>query len=66
MKFSIKDLFGQCDPFTEEILNRKLHFLCSAICKTFRKSYVYLLQSYCNQVPYKTKIWIQSDCYHKF
>ena len=30
MKFSIKDFFT-CgfDQFTEEILNRKLHFLCS-------------------------------------
>ena len=26
MKFSIKDLFSKC---TEEILNGKLHFLCS-------------------------------------
>ena len=34
MKFSIKDLFSNCDQirrvtFTEEILNGKLHFLCS-------------------------------------
>ena len=29
MKFSIKDLFSKCDIFTEEILNGKLHFLCS-------------------------------------
>ena len=33
MKFFIKDFFSKCDPdlvtFTEEILNRKLHFLCS-------------------------------------
>ena len=40
MKFSIKDFFSKCDPnlsllwirsFTEEILNRKLHFLCKDI-----------------------------------
>ena len=42
MKFSIKDFFSKCDQirsflfladlgtFTEEILNRKLHFLYSA------------------------------------
>ena len=36
MKSSVKDFFGKCDQirkklkkFTEEILNRKLHFLCS-------------------------------------
>ena len=39
MKFSIKDFFSKCDQirqetadlftFTKEILNRKLHFLCS-------------------------------------
>ena len=40
MKFSIKDFFSKCDricveetedlvTFTEEILNGKLHFLCS-------------------------------------
>ena len=31
MKFSIKDFFSKCDQiiFTEEILNQKLHFLCS-------------------------------------
>ena len=33
MTFSIKDLFSKCDQirlvtFTEEILNRKLYFLC--------------------------------------
>ena len=32
--FSIKDLFSKCDQicsfFTEEIINEKLHFLCSA------------------------------------
>ena len=34
MKFSIKDFFSKCDQirtFTEEILNGKLHFLCSVI-----------------------------------
>ena len=30
MKFSTKDFFSKCDhTFTEEILNGKLHFLCS-------------------------------------
>ena len=31
MKFPIKDFFSKCDflTFTEEILNGKLHFLCS-------------------------------------
>ena len=43
MKFSINDFFSKCDQirrklqdlvtFTEEILNGKLHFLCSAITK---------------------------------
>ena len=33
MKFSIKDFFSKCDQiqFTKEILNGKLHFLCSAL-----------------------------------
>ena len=36
MKFSITDFFSKCDPadlvtFTEEIRNRKLHFLCSDV-----------------------------------
>ena len=35
MKFSIKDFFSKCDQdlvtFTEEILNGKLHFLCSVM-----------------------------------
>ena len=31
IKFTIKDFFSKCDQiiFTEEILNGKLHFLCS-------------------------------------
>ena len=29
MKFSIKDFFSKCEEITEEILNGKLHFLCS-------------------------------------
>ena len=33
MKFSVKDFFSKCDQihpqFPEEILNVKLHFLCS-------------------------------------
>ena len=37
MKFSIKDFFRKCDffTFTEEILNGKLHFLCSAASRLF-------------------------------
>ena len=40
MKFSIKDFFSKCDQirrkldlvtFTEEIVNGKLHFLCSVL-----------------------------------
>ena len=38
MKLSIKDFFSKCDQiladlatFTEEILNEKLHFFCSAL-----------------------------------
>ena len=34
MMFSIKDFFSKCDQihtFTEEILNGKLHFVCSVI-----------------------------------
>ena len=41
MKFSIKDFFSKCAfgttnlvTFTKEILNRKLHFLCSDITTT--------------------------------
>ena len=48
MKFSIKDFFSKCDQiykFTEEILNGKLHFLCSvkkplAQKLTFQKSHI--------------------------
>ena len=29
MNFFMKDFFNKCDQFTEEILNEKLHFLCS-------------------------------------
>ena len=36
MKFSIKDFISKCNTnlqtFTEEILNGKLHFLCSVGC----------------------------------
>ena len=35
MNFFIKDFFSKCDQirsFTEEILNEKLHFLCSDYC----------------------------------
>ena len=48
MKFSIKDFFSKCDQickYTEEILNGKLHFLCSvkkplAQKLTFQKSHI--------------------------
>ena len=33
MKFSITDFFSKCVTLTEEILNGKLHFLCSVIEK---------------------------------
>ena len=42
MKFSIKDFFSKCDQaaylvtFTEEILNGKLHFLCSEWSQTYQ------------------------------
>ena len=45
MKFSIQDFFSKCDQirrpadlvtFTEEILNGKLHFLCSAKRRIFQ------------------------------
>ena len=45
MKFSNKEFFSKCDQirsklrillkFTEEILNRKLHFLCSELHKSY-------------------------------
>ena len=44
MKIFIKDFFSKCDQtadlvtFTEEILNRKLHFLCSDIFYFFPNS----------------------------
>ena len=40
MKFPIKDFFSNRDlvTFTEEILNGKLHFLCSERSKTLSKS----------------------------
>ena len=45
MKFSIKDIFSKCDQFdfftfTEEILNGKLHFLCSAYCLNCTYRYI--------------------------
>ena len=51
MKFSIKDFSGKCEflqfpadlvTLTEEIPNRKLHFLCSVyyFCKNFQQRYV--------------------------
>ena len=39
MKFSIKDFFSK-DFFTEEILNRKLHFLCSEYPFRLQLSYI--------------------------
>ena len=48
MKFSIKDFFSKCDQirrktadlvtFTEQILNDKLHFLCSALLQSLLQS----------------------------
>ena len=40
MKLSIKDFFSKCDQitFTEEILNRKLHFLCSDMYNDVKKT----------------------------
>ena len=38
IKFSIKDFFSKCDQlvtFTEEILNGKFHFLCSAAIRGY-------------------------------
>ena len=45
MKFSNEEFFSKCDQirsklrillkFTEEILNRKLHFLCSELHKSY-------------------------------
>ena len=32
---SIKDFFSKCDTFTEEILNRKIHFLCANCSSIF-------------------------------
>ena len=57
MKFSIKDFFRKCDQtadlvtFTEEILNGKLHFLCS-VSRTFDKSGKILidLQLFCHSL----------------
>ena len=43
MKFSIKDFVSNCDQikkFTEEILNGKLHFLCS---ESYENSYMSLI-----------------------
>ena len=47
VKFSIRDFFSKCDQirrklriwsqFTEEILNGKLHFLCSGYFKILEK-----------------------------
>ena len=58
MKFFIKDLFSKCDQicrklgdlvtFTEEILNEKLHFLCSALflgsCEIYQWYFVLVLR----------------------
>ena len=51
MKFSIKDFFSKCDQipdftFTEEILNGKLHFLCSVKTKLHQLTYFIPLVSF--------------------
>ena len=60
MKFSINDFFSKCDQirsflatFTEEILNRKLHFLRSVQKKSAN------IESYCqvNILPSIKQIW---------
>ena len=38
MKFSIKDILSKCDQ-TEEVLNGKLHLLCSDIFLTLAGSF---------------------------
>ena len=48
MKLSIKDFFSKCEQitFTEEILNGKLHFLCSvsyALQMTMMKKLIYFV-----------------------
>ena len=50
MKFSIKDFFSKCDQviFAEEILNGKLHFLCSDTCVVIHKTpFVKLVLHFC-------------------
>ena len=55
MKFSMKDFFSKCDQisrelrilvkFTEEILNGKLHFLCtvySSLLYLYNSSYMHI------------------------
>ena len=65
MKFSIKDFFSKCDQlhslvtFTEEIINRKLHFLCSdgymeimTFWGTFPKRLIHFIPSKNFRKPY--------------
>ena len=48
MKFSIKDFFSKCDqiadfvPFTEEILNENLIFLCNVLCDSKSQTNIFL------------------------
>ena len=44
MKFSIKDFFSKLEK-TEEILNGKLNFLCSAKLALIKGSYLYWLSN---------------------
>ena len=57
MKFSVKDFFSKCDQifltvdlvkFTEKILNRKLHFLCSVSILTHASHKGSLLRGHSN------------------
>ena len=41
LKFSISDLV----TFTEEVLNRKIHFLCSALCYSICCMFIFYGQS---------------------
>ena len=70
MKFSMKDFLGKCDQihrkldlvtFTEEILNGKLHFLCSDNRKTLGKL-IFISQSIAFQFCKVRRNWeIRAD-----
>ena len=75
MKFFIKDFFSKCDQitFTEEILNGKLHFLCSvgvnfenfilgfALCYQFHIMTAFLFSI--GMFPYACMVLIPIFCY---